>query len=367
MTAAPAPAPAPAGPPALLGQFWGLVNGLTGYFAVLAADELGVFGALAEGGPAGVDELAARCGAVPSRLRAVLGGNVAAGTLECRAGVFSLAPLAAAHLVAGQPGYLGPLLRHSPGPFENWPALASTVRGAAPPRDVGRGAGAHTGGAPDGGAVAGAGGAPDGFLAALVRATFPVQLAVARSVVGDLCEERRLGEEAPVRVLDLGAGAAPWSVAVLERLPAAQALVNDLPAVLPLARDELAARGLAARAEWREGSYFDVPLPDGDCDLVVLGHVCRAEGDGGAAALVARAAGAVAPGGSLVVTEYLLDDDLGGPAQAQLLGTTMAASTALGGTFTHAEVRRWLAAAGLELERDDVPVPPTAVVLARRP
>lgn len=351
----------PPAAPALLGQFWGLVNGLTGYFAVLAADELGVFGALAEGGPAGADELAARCGAVPSRLRAVLGGNVAAGTLECRAGVFSLAPLAAAHLVAGQPGYLGPLLRHSPGPFENWPELASTVRGAAPPRDVGRDAGAHAG-------EAGHAGEPPGdFLAALVRATFPVQLAVARAVVGDLCDDGRLGEGAPVRVLDLGAGAAPWSVAVLERLPAARALVNDLPAVLPLARDELEARGLAARAAWREGSYFDVPLPDGDCDLVVLGHVCRAEGDDGAAALVARAAAAVAPGGSLVVTEYLLDDDLAGPAQAQLLGTTMAASTQRGGTFTHAEVRRWLAAAGLELERDDVPVPPTAVVVARRP
>lgn len=340
--------PPAATPPALLGQFWGLISGLTGYFAVLAADDLGVFAALAAAGPAGVDELAERCGAVPARLRAVLGGNVAAGTLECRDGAFSLAPLAAAHLVPGQPGYLGQLLRYSPGPFENWPALAATARGATPPTAVGASGG-------------------DGFLASLVRATFPVQLAVARSVVGGLCDTQRLVPGTRPHVLELGAGAAPWSVAVLERLEDARTVVNDLPDVLPLALDELNGRGLGDRLEALPGSYFDIALRKEHFQLVVLGHVCRAEGDEGARALVSRAAGALAAGGTLVVTEYLLDDDLSGPAQAQLLGTTMVASTERGATFTHAEVRRWVTDAGLVVEHDGIPVPPTAVVLARRP
>jgi SAM-dependent methyltransferase len=342
----------------LMGRFWNLVNGLAGYFAVLAADELGIFGALAESGPARAEELAVRCCAVPSRLRAVLEGNVAVGALECRAGVFSLSALASTHLVPGEPGYLGPLLRYSPGPVENWPVLAATVRGAAPPRDVGKGkdVGVHDDAT------------TEGYLACLARATFPVQLAVARAVVDRLCDEGRLGlgERPSVRVLDLGAGAAPWAVAVLERLATARAVVNDLPSVLPLASSELSKRGLLERAELRAGSYFDVPLPSGDCDLVVLGHVCRAEGDVGAAALIARAVGALAPGGTLVVTEYLLDDDLAGPTQAQLLGTTMVANTEHGATFTHAEVRQWLNNVGLAVDGDYVPVPPTTVVLARR-
>jgi SAM-dependent methyltransferase len=346
MTAAGGP-PAGGGPPAAgpptVGRFWGVVHGLTAYFSVLAADELGVFTCLATG-PADAATVAARCGADPARMLALLGGNVAAGALDCRDGRFSLAPLAADHLVAGAPGYLGALLRHSPGPLENWAALASTVRGAPPPRDVGR---------EDG-----------GFLAELVAATFPLQLAVARAVVGGWVADR-----APqgARLLELGAGAAPWAVALLEARPGATALVNDLPGVLPVAERTLAAHGVVERATLLPGSYWEVVVPEGAFDLAVLAHVCRAEGDEGAAALVRRAAAALAPGGRLLLAEDLLDDDLSGPAQAQLLGVTMAAGTACGATFTHHQAQGWLEGAGLVPEGPVPAVPPTVVLAARKP
>jgi len=334
------------GPPPIA-RFWGLVNGFTGYFAALAADQLGVFTVLADG-PADADVIAERCGADPARMLTLLGGNVAAGTLERRPDGFALAPVADAHLVAGRPGYLGALLRHSPGPFDNWPSLADTVRGAGPPRDVGREEGQ--------------------FLAELVQATFPVQLAVARAAVSSLLSGRL---PAGATVLELGAGAAPWSVAVLEHDPSARAVVNDLPTVVPLAQQSLAGigagTGVGDRATFLPGDYWQVDLPPDRFDLVVLGHVCRAEGDGGAAALVARGAAALAPGGVLVLAEYLLDDDLSGPAQAQLLGLTMAAGTARGGTFTHRQARAWLDGAGLVVEDEATPVPPTNLVVARRP
>ncbi|HVX22674.1 MAG TPA: methyltransferase [Acidimicrobiales bacterium] len=333
---------APAGPPPIA-RFWGLVNGFTGYFAVLAAEDVGVFTALADG-PLEADQVAERCGADPARLLTVLGGNVAAGTLERGPDGFALTPVAATHLVAGRPGYLGALLRHSPGPFENWPHLADTVRGAAPRRDVGRESGE--------------------FLSELVQATFPVQLAVARAAVGSVLAGRL--PSAP-RVLELGAGAAPWSVAVLEHDGSAEAVVNDLPAVVPLARRALDDAGTADRATFLEGDYWQVPLPADRFDLAVLAHVCRAEGDGGAAALVGRAAAALAPGGLLVLAEYLLDDDLTGPTQAQMLGVTMVASTDRGGTFTHRQARAWLEGAGLVVEDEVTPVPPTNLVVARRP
>jgi len=333
------------GPAALppIAQFWGLVNGFTGYFSVLAAEELGVFTVL-DDGPAEVDQIAERCGVDPTRLLVVLGGNVAAGTVERRADGFALTPLSAAHLVRGRPGYLGALLRHSPGPFENWPHLADTVRGASPPRDVGNEAGE--------------------FLAELVQATFPVQLAVARAAVGSVLAGRL---PPGARVLELGAGAAPWSVAVLEHDRSAEAAVNDLPAVVPLAHRALGDAGVVDRATFVDGDYWQVDLPADHFDLVVLGHVCRAEGDGGAAALVARAATALAPGGRLVLAEYLLADDLTGPVQAQLLGVTMTASTERGGTFTHRQARAWLEGAGLVVEEEATPVPPTNLVVARRP
>lgn len=324
----------------LLARFWRLVNGLPTYFAVLAADELGVFEALAEG-PAGAAALAERCGADPARLTGLLVGNVAAGTLEADGEDFTLTALSAAHLVPSRQGYLGPLLRQSPGPFENWPSLASTVAGADPPCEVTR--------------------EPGTYLRSLVEATFPLQLAVARAVVA-----RELSGRLPeaASVVELGAGCAPWAIAVLESLPRARAFVNDLPGVIPTGARELAARGLADRVTFAEGSYWSVDLPQADADLVVLGHVCRAEGDEGAGSLVRRAAGTLRDGGTLVVTEYLLDDDLSGPAQAQLLGVTMVANTRHGATFTRRQARAWLEGAGLRLVAEVSPVPPTSVLVA---
>lgn len=324
----------------LMGRFWSIVHGFTAYFAVVAADELGVFDTLADA-PASAEELAGRLGADPGRLRSLLGGNVAAGTLVCQDRRFSLTPLASTHLVRGASGYLGPLLRWSPGPWQNWPGLAATVRGAAPVHDVGA----------DGG----------DFLATLVQATFPAQLRVARTVLAGL-------DAAPPRhLLDIGAGAAPWTVAVLERYPTTHATVNDLPAVLPLAAEELEQRDLSERATLLAGDYFEVALPGAAFDLVVLGHVCRAEGVEGAASLVSRAAGTLAPGGTLVLTEYLLDDDLTGPPQSQLLGTTMVASTEHGGTFTRSEALGWLTGAGLvPMAELDLAAPTTVLVATRR-
>jgi O-methyltransferase domain len=329
-------------PGELLARFWRLVNGFSTYFAVLAADELGVFEALADG-PAAVSVLAGRLGADPARLRALLVGNLAAGTVSTDGETFALTPLSVAHLVPSHTGYLGPLLRQSPGPVENWPALASTVRGADPPRDITR--------------------EPGTYLRALVEATFPLQLAVARAVVaGEL--SGRLPETATV--VDLGAGCAPWAIAVLESRPRARAVVNDLAGVIAAGERELGARGLADRVTFLEGSYWSVEVPQDEADLVVLGHVCRAEGDDGARTLVGRAAGALRRGGSLVVTEYLLDDDLAGPVQAQLLGTTMLTNTRRGATFTRRQARAWIEAAGLRLVTETSPVPPTAVLVATR-
>jgi SAM-dependent methyltransferase len=324
-----------------MARIWMLVNGFTAYFSVRAADELGVFSALAEG-PAGAEEIADRCGADPGRLLHLLGANVAAGTLERAEDGFALSELAQTHLLPGSPGYLGALVRHSPGPLENWPHLPDTVRGSPPPHEVGS--------------------AGVAFFAALAEATFPAQSAAARATIGSLLKGRL---PAAPRVLELGAGAGPWVVALLEAYPEGRALINDLDGVIQLAERHLHERGLTSRAELLPGDYWKVDIPAHAFDLVVLAHVCRAEGDDGAASLVRRASGALVPGGHLLIAEYLLDDDLTGPAQAQLLGITMVTGTERGGTFTRSQACGWLSSAGLEVEQLASPLPPTAVIVAR--
>ncbi len=336
--ARPGSAPPPLPP---IARIWGLVNGYTTYFSVRAADEVGVFEALSDGALS-AKEIATRCGADEDRMLALLGGNVAAGTLDRSAEGFALSELAAAHLVRGRPGYLGALVRSSPGPLENWPGLADTVRGADPPRDVDGEAGV--------------------FFTELAEATFPAQLATARAAFVSLLDERLPPD---VRVLDIGAGAAPWTTAVLESRPEGRAVVNELEAVVPVAERHLAAVGLSSRCEILAGDYWKLELPPRAFDLVVLANVCRGEGDEGAASLVRKAADSVVRGGFVLVAEYLLEDDLTGPPQAQLLGVTMVANTTRGSTFTRSQAVAWLAASNLEVEAVESPLPPTSVLLAR--
>ncbi|MBO0729619.1 MAG: methyltransferase domain-containing protein [Acidimicrobiaceae bacterium] len=321
---------------------WRVIGGLSDYWCLAAAVELEVVPHLTDG-PATADELARSCGAEPGRMRALLGGLVAMELLRVSDGRYALCDAAAEVLIPGRPGYMGQLVLESPGPADNWPALARTTRGQPPPHPV----------EDDGGR----------FYRSLVTATFPVQYQAARAVTAELELDRR---DAALRILDLGTGAAPWGAALLEAFPAARAVANDLPEVLPVAEEHLTRLGLVDRVELRGGDYMTVPLEPAGFDIAVLGHVCRAEGGEGAARLVARAAEALCAGGLLILADYPLDNDNSGPSQALRLGVTMMASTRRGAMFTVAEAERWLLDAGLGPAERTTPVPPTTVLLSRK-
>jgi hypothetical protein len=113
------------------------------------------------------------------------------------------------------------------------------------------------------------------------------------------------------------------------------------------------------------GDYLTVPFESGN-DVVVLGHVCRAEPRARAAALIERAGALIAPGGCVVVTDYTVADDRGGPPNAVVLDLTMVANTSGGRAYTRSQLSAWLSAAGLDDVTITMPVLPTDVLVARR-
>jgi SAM-dependent methyltransferase len=339
-TTAAAPAPAAGDRDADPSVVWSIVHGFTAYWTTVAALRLGVFDALAER-PAAVADLAVE--AEPDRLGVLLDALVGLGLVHRDAdGSYSLGVEADAFLVSGRPRSMRDLLLWSPGPYDCWPALDDAVRHGEPASPVDAD--------------------PSGsFYLRLVRATFPTQHAVASRVADALAN----GTDGPRSVLELGAGAAPWAIALLEAFPDARATVNDLPAVLPAAGEQADAHGVAGRVELRAGDYLAVSLEPRAYDVVVLAHVLRAEGDDRARELVGRAAHALAPGGRVVVADYFLDDDRRGPLNALLLGVTMVACTRRGRTFTLARCREWLRDAGLEVAEVTEPLPFQRVLIAR--
>lgn len=316
------------------GPVWATIAGYQFYWAAVAGVELGIFDALADS-PASPADLASRTGCAVGRTRSLADVLVASGLLRRDAGDgYAITDTARTFLVSGSDRSMTDLLLRSPGPWQNWAGLAATVRGADPPVP-----------------------ADASFYAALVRATFPTQYSAAKVLASRM--------SAANSVLDVGAGAAPWSIALLEASPTARATAVDLPEVIPAAAHAAMEHGVRDRMELIAGDYWDVPFDAAAFDVVVLGHVLRAEGDR-APDLVARAAEALSPEGTLVVADYFIDDDRGGPVNSLLLGLTMMTATPGGRTSTRSEHRSWFADAGLAFVEEHRLIPGQEVMTARR-
>jgi SAM-dependent methyltransferase len=206
---------------------------------------------------------------------------------------------------------------------------------------------------------------PAAFYVPLVRATFPTQLRVATrtALLLGLARTSR-----PLRVLDLGAGGAPWAIGFLTARPGSTAVVNDLAEVLDaVARPKVVEHGVAPRVEFRPGDFRTLELEPGAYDVVVLGHVCRTEGAEGAPRLIRRAFEALAPEGRLVLADYFVDNTRKFNPFGVLMGTTMMASTLHGNGFTHETYHRWIGEAGFRTIRLVEPIGFNQVYVATRP
>jgi SAM-dependent methyltransferase len=319
------------------GAVWGVVDGFTTYWAVVALLRLGVFEALTAGGLA-LDALAVTTGTAPHRLEPLCATARSRGLLRRDDERWALTPTSATFLVRASPASMAELVERSPGPHAAWAALDRTAVGG-PADPVG-----------------------PSFHATLVEATAPTQLAAAAGTATAL----GIGTTRRVEhVLDLATGAAPWASALLEADPDAVATCNDLPEVVGVAQRAVAARGLAARCRWLPGDVAHVPLPS--ADVVVVAHLLRAGSPTWARAVLRRAAASVRPGGLLLVADYFLDDDHLGPPVSVRMGLTMVASTAEGRALVRSEVSAWMAGEGLVDVQAIRPVPFQEVLVAERP
>lgn len=105
-------------------------------------------------------------------------------------------------------------------------------------------------------------------------------------------------------VLDLGAGAAPWSLAILKREPSTTLTAVDRPEVVPVTRDAIDELGFASRATVVAADLTSGELP-GPADIVLLAHVCHLFDEDGVQTVMERAASQVMPGGRLAIIEVV--------------------------------------------------------------
>jgi ubiquinone/menaquinone biosynthesis C-methylase UbiE len=179
----------------------------------------------------------------------------------------------------------------------------------------------------------------------LVQAIFPLTYNSARVLVQAL-PKAMLKKVA--RVLDVAAGAAPWSLPFAQALPGVRVTALDLPEVTAVTRRYAEQFGVADRYDYVEGDLRQLEFGKDEYDLVILGHIIHSEGEKWGKALIGKSYRALKPGGTLVIAEMIPNDSRTGPVMQLLFGLNMIVHTQEGDVFTLAQYKKWLKEAGFK-------------------
>jgi acetylserotonin N-methyltransferase len=126
-------------------------------------------------------------------------------------------------------------------------------------------------------------------------------------------------------LVDLGGATGHLAMAACERYTNLNAILFDLPEVVPIAEEIVRASSVASRIAIMPGDFFNDPLPAGD--LYCLGRIVHDWKEAKIAKLLSKIFHRLPPNGALLIAEKLLDDDKQGPLGALLQDINMLTCT----------------------------------------
>jgi len=310
-----------------------------------AAIRHGVFDAL-DKSPKTAEQVSAETGASQRGLRAIMNALVGFEFLAKDAqGRYSLTADSAAFLVRGKPGYVGGFFRHTTELLPKWLQLNEIVRTGRPAVAVNQeGDGSQ-------------------FFQGFVEDIFPTSYPAAQALA-DVLEVSRA--DCPISVLDLAAGSGVWGIALAQKSPHVQVTAVDWAGVIPVTRQMVERFGVADRFRFVEGDLLKADFGAGH-NIATLGHILHSEGEERSRALLKKTFEALAPGGTIAIAEWLVNEERTGPPPALIFAVNMLVNTEHGDTFSFGEISYWLREAGFENARTVDAPGRSPLVLATRP
>lgn len=298
-------------------------------------------------GPRTIEQLQAETGVSLRGLHAVLNTLVGLELLRREEqGRYALTPESSMYLVRGKPDYRGEMLLHTSSQLlPKWMQLAEIVRTGKPAISVNR---------EDEGAA---------FFQQFVEGLFPFNHATAQALAGVLGVA---ASTKPVRVLDLAAGSGVWGIVLAQKSPQVRVTAVDWPSVLTVTRRVAQREGVAERFQFVGGDLHEADFGTGH-DIAIFGHILHSEGATRSRRLLQKTFAALAPGGTAVIAEWLVNDDRTGPPPALIFGVNMLVNTDEGDVFSSAEIGRWLEEAGFRNVRTVECPGPSPLIVAAKP
>jgi ubiquinone/menaquinone biosynthesis C-methylase UbiE len=270
-------------------------------------------------------QLAAKTGASVRGLTMICNALVGLQFLARAGERYRLTPESAAFLVAGKNPYYGGFLKHiSRQLIPQWLDLAQIVKAGKPARRVN----AQKQGVK--------------FFAEFVEAIFPLSYAAAKT----LGEHLKISKtKNPVSVLDIAAGSGVWGIALAEQSKHVRVSAVDWPDVLNVTQKIARRHGIGGRLKKIPGDLASADFGKNH-HVATLGHILHSEGAERSRKLLKKVFNSLAPGGTIAIMEFLVNERRTAPPVSLLFAINMLVNTESGDTFSFEEISQWLRAAG---------------------
>jgi SAM-dependent methyltransferase len=288
--------------------------------ALMSAVELDLFTAIS-GGRRDVASLAGALGISPTNADRLTTACVALGLVaHTPQGLVNAADVER-FLVRGSPSYAGPWMLFTKPDWNAWGELTQRMRAG---RETVLGSYEH-------------------FTVEDARryheATYSIGLGAGRRFA------RTVDLSHKTRLLDIGGGSGCYSIVAAQAHPHLRATVFDLPPVAEVAREFIARHGVADRVEAMGGDFTRDAFPPGN-DIAIMASNLPQYSPAIIRQVVAKAFGALLPGGQFHLLGEMLRPDRSGPVSPALWGLNEAIGGSTGVAHTEDECIAYLREAG---------------------
>ena len=169
-----------------------------------------------------------------------------------------------------------------------------------------------------------------------------------------------------VCVLDLAAGSGIWGIALAQKSPRVRVTAVDWAGMIPTTKRITEKFGVRDRFDFVEGDLLQANFGHG-YDIATLGHILHSEGEQRSRQLLKKTFGALKPGGTIAIAEWLVNDRRTEPTHSLMFAVQMLVNTERGDTFSFNEIKGWLEDAGFKKVRKLEAPGPSPLILATKP
>ncbi|MCR8546975.1 acetylserotonin O-methyltransferase [Salipiger sp. P9] len=271
--------------------------GFMGSQALFVALDHGVFTRLADGALT-AEEMAAGTGLHRDRAETLLTALAGLGLVSVEAGRFANSPAAAAFLVKGEKYDFGDYIRLQVGRqmYGLMGQLGAVVAGTLP---------------------AGATASYEQWFSDPEQARLYSESQHAGSLGPARQLARRLDLSGARHLLDVGGGTGAFAITLCRAFPELRATIVDFPNVAALGRRYVEAAGLSERISYVEGNALERGWPGGQ-DVILMSYLFSGVPGAAHDGLIGRAFDHLAPGGRLLIHDFMVHADRSGPPLAAL-------------------------------------------------